>query len=63
MRGRRVRIAYLTIAAVAFYLLLVDGNRVPIATSGFIVVAALLGAIRVSRHERQAEREACKPEI
>jgi hypothetical protein len=47
------RIAYVAMAVVAFGLLLVTGDVVPIASGGFVLGAALLGAFIATSQERQ----------
>lgn len=52
-RGRRVRVAYLVVAVMAFGLSLVTGDALFISTSGLILVAALLTALILTRRERR----------
>jgi hypothetical protein len=51
-RKRQVRAAYLIIACVAFGLAVVTGDALIIACGGFILIAALLGALIATRLER-----------
>lgn len=53
MRIPRVRIAYVTMAVVAFGLSLVAGDSLFIAMSGFILIVSLLGAFIATKQERQ----------
>jgi hypothetical protein len=53
MSGKRVRIAYVMMAIVAFALSLAVGDAPFIAMSGFILLVALLGAFIATRQERQ----------
>lgn len=53
MRGRRVPIAYVTMAVVAFGLSLVAGEAPFIAMTAFGLVVSLLGALIATRQERR----------
>lgn len=54
MRGRQIRVAYVTMAVVALALALIAGDAPFIAMSGFVLAVSLLGAfiaIKQERHE------------